>query len=142
MKSSASFNLDDWVDQQTQQIDLIASWEVLISVYSEMGFTDRMDDTTRIAEFKSVIQEMNKFMTRTRKGFGSVGDIEDAIDYLKTLIDTQGSVASRQSLVYQKLRQRWVLAAVRELVDILEKEEEAEREKELEERQEDEWLPY
>lgn len=142
MKSSASFNLDDWVDRQTQQIDLIASWEVLISVYSEMGFTDRMDDTTRIAEFKSVIQEMNKFMTRTRKGLGSVRDIEDAIDYLKTLIDTQGSVASRQSLVYQKLRQRWVLAAVRELVDALEKEEETEREKELEERQEDEWLPY
>lgn len=141
MPSSASFNLDEWIDRQTQQIDLIASWEVLISVYQEMGFTDRMDDTTRIAEFKGVIQEMNKFMTRTRKGLGSARDTEGAVDYLKTLVDTQGSVASRQSLVYQKLRQRWVLSAIRELMESLEKEAEQESMNE-DERQEYEWLPY
>lgn len=116
MQRQDSFNqpwLARYVEVETEHIDLVASWERLVSIYEQMHFIDEITDSIRIEEFKWIIREMNKFLTRARNGLAQSvkrNDWQTAIDYLMsqiTIKDTS-NVDTRKALVYMKLKQEWV----------------------------------
>jgi hypothetical protein len=128
---SESIVLADWADKECRHLDLIASWEILISAYDFLGFKDEISDEQRLIEFKFVIGEMNKFLTRMRNGLMKTKDIDDAIAFLTSHANTadMNNVQGRASIAYNKMKQRWigqsisVLASSRPPIDVEEGEE-------------------
>jgi len=119
--------LHDLVERQTAQLDVVASWESLCSTYRSLEFTDDLSDSARLEEFKWIIGQTNKFLTRTRT---SLMASESAEGMLKVLEDSQfpsGKVnlTDRKMVAYQKLKQMWVAAMMQQVTEImrLEKEE-------------------
>lgn len=112
-----SLVLAEWAEKECSHLDLIASWEVLVSVYESLGFLDTLSDEQRLNEFKTVIGETNKFLTRMRNGLSHARTIEDAIAFLDANLDTKdmNAVKTRSSVAYNKLKQRWIGMAIRSL---------------------------
>jgi hypothetical protein len=115
---SESVVLADWADKECRHLDLVASWEVLLSAYDFLGFTDEIADEVRLAEFKTVIGEMNKFLTRMRNGLMKTRDIDDAVAFLTQHANTadMNNVKGRASVAYNKLKQRWIGQSISVLV--------------------------
>ena len=117
---SESTVLAAWAEDELRHLDLIASWESLIQVWDILGFTGPESDDLRLAEFKLVITELNKFLTRMRNGLASTGNIEDAVAFLSSHANTadMNSVKTRPSVAYNKLKQRWISQAITALLEI------------------------
>ena len=113
--------LTKWVIEQTRHLDLVASWETLLDVYATLGFTDPINDNSRLDEFKWIIRETNKFLTRLRNGLNKAKDFEAARDYLSEqyLASSQTSITTRQMLAYHKLKQRWTAQAINYLSEAI-----------------------
>lgn len=109
--------LNDWVNEQTRQLDTVASWETLCDVYDVLRFCDPLSDTVRLEEFKWIIREMNKFLTRMRSKLMSCTDLEAMKTTLQQSFTPQGKVQieGRRSLAFQKLRQRWIMSMIAQL---------------------------
>jgi len=107
---SESLVLSDWADKECRHLDLIASWEILVAVYDTLGFKDDLTDEIRLTEFKLVIGELNKFLTRMRNGLMRTTSIEDAVEFLTQHANTSdmNTVKGRSSVAYNKLKQRWI----------------------------------
>jgi hypothetical protein len=107
---SESAVLAEWADKECRHLDLIASWEILLSAYDVLGFGDEITDEQRLTEFKSVVGELNKFLTRMRNGLMRTKDIDDAIAFLTQHANTadMNNVKGRPSVAYNKLKQRWI----------------------------------
>ena len=103
-------HLNDFIEDQTRQLDLVASWETLCDVYRTLEFKDELGDVIRLEEFKWIIKEMNKFLTRMRNKLMSCVDSDAVEEVLKESFTPTGKVTvdSRKSLAYQKLRQIWI----------------------------------
>lgn len=112
--------LHDWVDEQTRHLDVVASWESLCSTYEVLRFSDPLSDTVRLEEFKWIIKEMNKFLTRMRQVLIPIGNPRDMISALRRSFTPTGKVAieGRRSLAFQKLRQRWIQQMIVQLEQI------------------------
>lgn len=124
------------IERETESVDVVASWEQLCFIYRDLGFTDEMTDEMKITEFKWIIKEMNKFLTRERKALESARDEESAFNLLLQDRTPRGELKldSRKQIVFQKLRQQWftrVLGSVHQL--ILTQEQEAQEEEETDE---------
>lgn len=106
-----------WVEDNCRHLDLIASWDELVYIYEQMKFLDVMNDDIRLSEFKEIIQETNKFLTRMQTGLRTCHDFESAIMFLKKYADTRdvGSIRTRAQLSYNRLRQQWVVQAMKVL---------------------------
>lgn len=102
--------LHKWIDEQTRPLDVVASWETLCDVYRTLEFTDPLSDTVRLEEFKWIIKEQNKSLTRMRGKLMSCKDIETTKTVLMQSFTPIGkiNIDNRRSLAYQKLRQRWI----------------------------------
>lgn len=101
--------LHDWVESETHALDLTASWETLCDAYRVLEFVDPISDAMKMEEFKWIIGEMNKHLTRARKKLLSCQDLEAMKQALETMYFSNNvSVTSRKSLTYNKLRQRWI----------------------------------
>lgn len=109
--------LHDWVEDQTRQLDVVASWESLCDTYSVLQFSDPLSDTVRLEEFKWIIKEMNKFLTRMRSKLRICRDPDSMMMALEETFTPNGKVQieGRRSLAYQKLRQRWILQMLSQL---------------------------
>lgn len=103
--------LHDWIDAETRPIDVVASWETLCDVYRALEFSDPLSDTVRLEEFKWIVKEMNKHLTRSRSKLMTCRDFESARTALSNMFTPTGNVnvSGRRELAYQKLRQRWVI---------------------------------
>lgn len=122
MQGQGSFDgapdlLHDWIDAETRPLDVVASWESLCDAYRALEFSDPISDTVRLEEFKWIIKEMNKFLTRMRTKLMPCREIDDAIQALLESFTPTGKVTieGRRSLAYQKLRQRWITQAINQL---------------------------
>lgn len=100
--------LHDWVEDETRQLDLVASWESLCETYRALEFSDQLTDSVRMEEFKWIVKEMNKHLTRARRKLMTCKDAESTRDALAEMYSTATQVSSRQELAYHKLRQMWV----------------------------------
>lgn len=100
--------LHDWVEGETRQIDLVASWESLCETYRMLEFTDPITDAMRMEEFKWIVSEMNKHLTRARRTLLSCRDRDAMEKVLSGMFSTATTVTCRRELAYHKLRQRWV----------------------------------
>lgn len=119
--------LHDLIEDQTSPLDLVASWENLCNTYRVLEFSDPLSDTVRLEEFKWIIKEMNKFLTRMRNKLLTCKNVETTQMILREHFTPVGKVAvdSRRSLAYQKLRQQWITMMLITL-DQMEDEEEPE----------------
>lgn len=113
--------LEQWADKNTKHLDFVASWETLLSVYEGLQFKDNITDTDKMKEFKWIISETNKFLTRSAKGITSARDIESAIDYLGSQFNTKdtSTLMDRPRLAYNKLKQQWITQSISQLRSIL-----------------------
>ena len=111
----------EWTERESRHIDLTASWEVLCDVYDQLRFTDTLMDSMRLEEFKWIVKEMNKFLTRTRNGLMKAKGIKGAVEYMgNQMYPTETtSVQNRQQLAYNKLRQRWIMQGVAQLTQAM-----------------------
>lgn len=114
--------LHDWVENETRALDIVASWESLCDTYRALEFTDAITDTIRMEEFKWIITEMNKHLSRARKKLLSCNDPESTMETLKNMFFPSGtvSIVDRRSLAYHKLRQRWIMQMIVNLEQIME----------------------
>lgn len=108
--------LHDWVERETRALDVVASWEALCDTYRALEFADPISDTTRMEEFKWIIKEMNKHLTRARRQLIICRDIETAEEILEKMMSPAGlSLTGRADLAYHKLRQRWIVQMLAQL---------------------------
>lgn len=123
-------SIRDWIDEETRHIDVVASWESLCDTYDALRFTDQLSDAERLEEFKWIVQQMNSFLSKIRTKLLSCKDIEAMTEMLAKSINPIGKVelAERKSLVYQKLRQRWMMTKITELSLMQAQQEETEEE--------------
>ena len=123
-------SLREWVEEETRHIDVVASWESLNDTYDALRLTDPLSDTERLEEYKWIVQQMNSFLSKIRTKLLSCKDIEAMTEMLAKSINPIGKVelAERKSLVYQKLRQRWMMTKISELSLMQAQQEETEEE--------------
>lgn len=112
--------LHDLVERQTMQLDVVASWESLCSTYEAMKFTDELSDVARLEEFKWIIGQTNKFLTRIRSLLMASKNPEGM---LKILEDSQfpsgkTNLTERKMVAYQKLKQMWIAATMKQIMDV------------------------
>lgn len=109
--------LHNLIDEETRALDVVASWEELCSTYRVLEFSDPLSDTVRLEEFKWIIKEMNKFLTRMRKKLMTCRTFEITKQALNDSFTPTGSVNidNRRSLAYQKLRQAWIMTMIANL---------------------------
>lgn len=101
--------LHDWAEAETRALDLVASWESLCITYKTLEFTDPLSDSTKMEEFKWIIKEMNKHLTRARKQLLTCRNIDSTREVLLNMFTTgPTSITSRQDLAYHKLKQQWI----------------------------------
>lgn len=101
--------LHDWVELETRSLDVVASWETLCDVYRTLEFCDPLSDSIRMEEFKWIIGEMNKHLSRSRKKLLTCTDPESMKEVLANMFtSTEAKVSNRMDLTYHKLRQMWV----------------------------------
>ena len=110
-----------WIEDNCRHLDLIASWDELVYIYEHMKFIDEINDSMRLDEFKSIIVETNRFLTRMKTGLLSCADLSSAIEYLKTQADTKdmGAIKTRPQVAYNRQRQQWVVQAIKVLSNTL-----------------------
>lgn len=103
-------DLYSFVDKETTAFDVVASWESLCAMYRNLEFTDQLSDAVRLEEYKWIVKELNKFMTRARTKLMSCTSVDAMVKALNEMYTPTGkvSIENRKSLTYQKLRQQWV----------------------------------
>lgn len=119
---SESSIINDWIDAETTQLDVVASWESLCDTYRMLEFSDQISDTVRMEEFKWIIKEMNKHLTRSRKQLLACENIDAIQTVLMNLYTPTGGVTltSRKEVAYHKLRQSWVRQMLNDLESVVE----------------------
>ena len=100
--------LHDWVEDETRALDVVASWETLCDVYRTLEFNDPLSDAIKMEEFKWIIAEMNKHLSRARKKLMPCTTPEAMMSALMSMFTTETNVTNRMNLTYHKLRQMWV----------------------------------
>ena len=115
-----------WVDEECRHLDLVASWHTLVEQYDSCRFTDGITDQQRLMEFKQVIKETNKFLTRMRNALGKVADIDSAIEVLIKQFDSKDTenIVERWQLLYNMLKQSWIRTHIQQLQDMNDQREE------------------
>lgn len=113
--------LHDWVEGECRALDVVASWETLCDVYRALEFSDTISDAIRMEEFKWIIAEMNKHLSRARKKLLTCTDPESMVEVLNQMFTTDTNVTNRMSLTYHKLRQMWVSQMITKLNSIMER---------------------
>ncbi len=90
---------------------MVASWESLCDTYRALEFSDPLSDSVKLEEYKWIIREMNKFLSRMRGKLRTCKDADAMRDFLQSSMTPTGKVNidGRRSLAYQKLRQRWIV---------------------------------
>jgi hypothetical protein len=108
--------LHDWVEDETRALDVVASWETLCDVYRTLEFNDPLSDAMRMEEYKWIIGEMNKHLSRARKKLLSCTDPMSMREALANMfVSTEAKVSNRMDLTYHKLRQMWVSRMIAQL---------------------------
>lgn len=108
-----SIVLAEWAEEECRHLDLIASWEILLSVYEALGFAGPDNDDARLAEFKKVIAELNKFLTRMKTGLAKVRDPEAAVEFLSMYANSDvNAIRDRPGIAYNKLKQQWIAQSI------------------------------
>ena len=121
--------LHDWVENETCALDVVASWETLCDVYRTLEFSDSISDTMKMEEFKWIIAEMNKHLSRARKKLLTCQSPESMIEVLSEMFTSAGTtVTSRRDLTYHKLRQMWVSQMITKLTMMIQETREKEEE--------------
>ena len=113
--------LHDWVENECRALDVVASWETLCDVYHTLEFNDPLSDAMRMEEYKWIIGEMNKHLSRARKKLLPCTDPESMKEVLsKMFVSTEAKVSNRMDLTYHKLRQMWVSQMIANLDSMIE----------------------
>lgn len=108
--------LHDWIENETCALDVVASWETLCDVYRTLEFGDPLSDAMKMEEFKWIIAEMNKHLSRARRKLMSCSDPESMKEVLTGMfVSTEAKVSNRMDLTYHKLRQMWVSQMIAQL---------------------------
>ena len=117
--------LHDWVENETRALDVVASWETLCDVYRTLEFTDPLSDAMRMEEYKWIIGEMNKHLSRARKKLLTCTDPVAMREILTQMfVSTEAKISNRMDLTYHKLRQMWVSQMIARLDSMMEPTEE------------------
>lgn len=111
------FSLHDWVNRETQHVDVIASWESLCDTYDTLRFSDPLSDSERLEEYKWIVHHMNSFLSKTRSRLMTCHDKEAMIEVLTIILKPAGKMVlnDRRTLAFQKLRQQWIFAMINKL---------------------------
>lgn len=112
--------LEEWAERETVHLDFVASWETLLDVYKTLAFIDPINDEIRMTEFRWIVGETNKFLTRMHTSLMKAKDIEAAVTYLQKAFNTKeaSEVKDRKTLAYSKLKQQWISRAIVQLTGI------------------------
>ena len=116
-RQESSINVQEWIEDETRHIDVVASWENLCDTYDTLRFSDPLSDAERLEEFKWIVQQMNSFLTKMKTKLLSCKNMEIMIEMLRENYNPAGKMelSARKTLVYQKLRQQWVRTEIAKL---------------------------
>ena len=127
-RQESAGSIREWVEDETTHVDVITSWEVLNDTYDMLRLTDPLSDAERLEEYKWIVQQVNSFLSKMRTRLLSCKDLDSMVECLAATMTPAGKVelSTRRALVYQKLRQQWVVTRLRTLQMMAEQEKEEE----------------
>lgn len=127
-RQESAGSIREWVEDETTHVDVITSWEVLNDTYDMLRLTDPLSDAERLEEYKWIVQQVNSFLSKMRTKLLSCKDVDSMIECLAATMTPAGKVelSTRRALVYQKLRQQWIVTRLRTLQMMAEQEKEEE----------------
>lgn len=125
-RQESAGSIREWVEDETTHVDVITSWEVLNDTYDMLRLTDPLSDAERLEEYKWIVQQVNSFLSKMRTRLLSCKDLDSMIECLAATMTPAGKVelSTRRALVYQKLRQQWIVTKLRTLQMMAEQEKE------------------
>lgn len=117
--------IDEIILRDTEPVDMITSWTTLCDVYNQLAFIDQLTDEERIGEFKRVVKEVNRFLTRARSGMLSARTDTDVIDWLVEELKPkpQANYDHRYQIAFYKLKQEWITQQLRKYTWMIEQNE-------------------
>lgn len=135
--TNESILLHEWAEKRFENVDLVASWPMLNSIYKHLEFLDEITDEQRIHEYKLCTKEANRALTRYRNAVMGCYTIDKAIEYLGSQFKAgrQSDVKDRVDVAYQSLKQQLLRSCIQELATMKEQLATLEAEEEVE----DEW---
>lgn len=107
--------LAEFIERETERIDVVASWERLVNIYDQLSFVDPLTDQMRVSEFCSVVKEINRFLTNMRKTLSKATSISAAMKTLEKAYEPSNSISTREQIAYQKLKQQWIASCISKL---------------------------
>lgn len=121
LDSHTSSILEDWVNDKTRHLDLVAVWDEILWLYDDyFKFRDSLSDVERMKEFKQIVKDTNTYLTKVRGLLLSCSNLYALQEVLLKEMNTPTINNSRTSIAYLKLKQRWVigcLSDIREAID-------------------------
>ena len=122
MRRQDSSDIDElkaWLVEETKPMDFTASWPQLLELRKMLGFTDQLSDKEQIEEGRWVIHQFNKLLKRVRTKVLSANTTDGAVLALEECYTANESTSStqRQQLMYATLRQQWVTAHIRAVIE-------------------------
>ena len=104
-------------------------WFDIKQTYESMGFTDRIPDTEKIEEYTYISKQLRKYVSTKQDivlAKDSAGDMALVIEDLISKADEYA--ATRKELVYNVLRDHWLIAAYEAFLRLAELEDDDEEE--------------
>lgn len=105
------------------------TWIEMLQEYSTLGFKDQISDETMIAEFKYIAQQLRKYKFSKQDQILSKDTVEEMVAEIEALIGKAPEYGdSRKEIVYNFLRDHWLINMYNTLARVVQIDEEDEDE--------------
>lgn len=85
-------------------------WESIQAEYTRLGFTDQLSDKEKIEEYQWIATQVNRYISKHQNEIESGKTVEDTLERIEALISkSQDCNKDRKSLIYQSLRDSWLI---------------------------------
>lgn len=94
-----------------QMKDFRSMWDIIHNEYGRFDLGDKLDDNTRINEYKYITQQLRKYMASKQDSILSHGgDLESMQREVEALINRAPEYGDeRKELIYNFLRDQWLM---------------------------------
>lgn len=103
--------VEELCDRWCQTPSLSEFWSNMLAKYKSMGFTDVLEDRTRIEEYNYILKELRKYISKNENDLRSSMTLDDLRSRIEHMLETSKEFTQeRKLLVYYILRDEWIIA--------------------------------
>lgn len=100
----------DALSNQFRMYGLLSMWEAINNEFDRLRFTDKLNDKEKIEEYQWITTQINRYISKHQAEIESAQTAQDTLEVLTSLIaKAQDCNKDRRSLIYQSLRDMWLI---------------------------------